>query len=100
MPYRQQYVPAPRNMKLTVYKELPKPFVEEEKDWLRGYRTARDSDYHMMYFCDHECKGWIEGHPNQYRVNTLEPTRLAGREGYEYYCLRCDEEIAFFGMMS
>lgn len=101
MPYRQVYEPAPKDLSLAVFKELPAPFVETDE---RAYfikpefRVARDHDLHYMYFCERECKGWIEGRPNRFTENTLAP--LSGRQGEVYYCRRCGEEIAFFGIVS
>lgn len=101
MPYVQHYVPAPKNMDLKVYPDLPGGYVEERIWLIHGYREARKSgSFDTMYFCDLDCKGWIEGEPNDYPVNTLEPEHLAGRRGREYFCRRCGRQIAFIGLMS
>ena len=101
MPYRMVYEPAPKNMELLVYPDLPKEYAEQPH-WLTiPFRWARHTEtYEEMYFCDHDCKGWIEGNPNKYHVNTLEPEHLAGRRGEEFYCRRCGRQIAFVGLMS
>ncbi len=76
MPFVSTWVPAPKNMSLTIHEERP------------GL---------MAYECRH-CGGWIEGSPNSYRENTLAP--LAGRKGRAEYCNRCGSEISFFGIMA
>lgn len=103
MPYRQVYEPAPKDMNLPVIKEGELPAGVEEKRWtLSSLREAAGmvgDEYLVFHFC-HWCKGWIPGHANEYRVNTLDSSRLAGRQGQEYYCKRCGQEIGFSGLMS
>lgn len=101
MPWRQEWFDAPKNTQLTVYKELPIGITE--RGWqLTSLKEATgyiDGKFKTFHFCYH-CGGWIEGHANQYEVNTLSPNQLAGRQGIEYFCLRCGDHIAFDGMMS
>ncbi len=100
MPYVHKWIPAPTNKTLTALKELPEGFVEVTSEFWSTYRHARNSRYQKYYYCEYDCKGWIEGEPNCYRENTLEPEHLAGRQGEAYYCRRCGREIAFSGMVS
>jgi hypothetical protein len=104
MPWKLHFEEAPKNLNLTVYKELPLGLVIKS-DWLRSFKIAGKptpggwvSETHC--YCNRDCQGWIEGIPNEYKVNTLAPHQLAGRQGTEYYCLRCGEQIAFFGVVS
>jgi hypothetical protein len=105
MPWKQVYVPPPQDMSLRVWhkNELP-PNVRFETIGL-GFRQFEeaslitDTVWLHWYECRH-CNGWIEGYANQYSVNTLDSSRLAGRRGTEWYCRRCGEQIAFLGMMS
>ena len=101
MPFVSQWVPAPKNMRIEVYEELPEGFVEQDKIGfsLCGYRTARNSKYDHAYFCRH-CNGWIVGLPHDFQENTMVPEQLAGRRGTVTYCRRCGEEIAFVGCWS
>lgn len=96
MPYEQHYVPAPRDPSLTVHDDLPREFAERALSF--GYLEAEARNpFRTMYFC-RKCEGWIEGHPNSYREDTMAP--LSGRRGTAYHCRRCGEEIAFTGMVS
>lgn len=75
--------------------------VKSER-FLQNYRTAdllTPDNWRTWYECYH-CKGFIEGHPNNYSVNTMNSHRLSGRNGRETHCIRCGEQIAFVGMMS
>jgi hypothetical protein len=101
MPWITHYEPAPKDMNLPVRKDLPDG-VTERKWTLSHLREAHGivgDDYLTFHYCD-RCEGWIEGHANEYRVNTLDSSHLAGRQGTEYFCRRCGEEIAFSGLMS
>lgn len=102
MPYRNQWFDAPKDMSLTVHKELPEGVEEGRFAFVRNMREASGMSgdkYLFFYFCK-RCGGWIEGHANEYSVNTLNPSQLSGRRGTEYFCCRCGEQIAFNGMMS
>lgn len=94
MPYETRWVPAPSDLSLPVLTEPP----EGATDWpsLGGPKEVRLGHRHF-YHC-RDCGGWIEGHPNEYRVDTLAP--LSGRRGTEYFCLRFGQEIGFSGLMS
>jgi len=76
MPYTQIWIPAPTDKSLIVYKTDPGE---------------------LSYYCKY-CKGWIKGEPNRYQEDTLAP--LAGRKGAVEHCIRCGNEINFFGMRS
>lgn len=76
MPYVQTWVPAPRDESIKVYESDP-----------------GQPSYQCQY-----CKGWIKGEPNRFREDSLAP--LAGRKGTVLHCIRCGEEINFFGMYS
>lgn len=104
MPWKQVYEPAPKDMSLKVWREneLPDGTIIETEDLFRNFRAANlwlDDQLQHWYECRH-CGGFIEGHYNQYEVNTLNSYRLSGRKGIEYYCRRCGEQIAFNGWMS
>jgi len=102
MPYRQSWFDAPKNMSLTVHKELPIGIHESNGGWINNLREAAGynlDEHKTFHFCSH-CGGWIEGHANEYSVNTLNSSQLSGRKGIEYFCCRCGEQIAFNGMMS
>jgi len=94
MPYQEHWIPAPKDMTLPVLETLPEGVHEMddmgvfEEAWLGSQR---------WHHCWH-CKGWIPGHANEYSVSNL--GILSGRQGTEYYCARCGEKIAFFGMVS
>jgi hypothetical protein len=94
MPYIQQWIPAPIDKSIPVLEEMP----EGAREFSTGlsYRIChvKGIEYH---YCP-ECKGWIEGSPNEFKVDTLAP--LVGRRGIEYYCKRCGYELAFIGIMS
>lgn len=101
MPWSQHWEPAPKDMSLPVMENLPEG-VAEQRQWFSSLREADgyiNGEWKQYYFC-HWCKGWIEGHANEYSVNTLNPGKLAGRQGTEYCCRRCGREIAFNGLMS
>lgn len=105
MPMRWIYEDAPQDMSLTVHKELPAG-VSEHQQIFANHREASGTEmvdgevtFHKFHHCP-KCDGWIEGWPNQYNVNTLEPSHLAGRQGREYHCRRCGYEIGFIGRMS
>ena len=88
-------------MTLKVHKELP-PGVTERPNRLGRLRDAHGmigDSFVTFHFCP-DCDGWIEGHANDYEVNTLNPARLAGRRGTEFFCRRCGYRIDFVGMMS
>jgi len=100
MPYRQSWFDAPKNMSLTVHKELPDGIPEQKLSF--GTREAWgtvNGEFKTFHFCRY-CGGWIEGHANQYEVNTLNASQLSGRQGTEYHCQRCGERIGFMGMVS
>lgn len=100
MPYRQVYEPAPKNMSLKVIEQLPEGYEEDRLFSFAGVKVYRKSgSYDYLTKC-HRCKGFIEGLPNEFQVNTLDTRHLAGRQGTEYYCQRCGSEIGFIGMMS
>lgn len=102
MPWRQVYEPAPKNERLPILENLPNG-VEEKSFSLSAIREAwghpTPETFASYYHC-YRCGGWIEGQPNSYQVNTLNPAMLAGRQGTEYYCRRCGEQIGFDGLMS
>lgn len=102
MPYKTIWEPSPRNMDLKVWEELPEDVEERDPQFFNPIRVARgyhEGEYHRFYFC-HHCKGWIRGEAYEFSINTLAPHQLAGRQGTEYYCLHCGEQIGFFGVMS
>lgn len=101
MPYKLVHFDAPKDMTLPVFSSLPEGFVEERDVLLTVNRIAQNGMFprSFMYHC-HWCDGWIQGEPNEFKVNTLESEHLAGRRGIEYYCCRCGREIGFSGMMS
>ncbi len=94
MPWQQQWVEAPKDLRLPVLAELPDGVRELEFPF--GYKEAYGQG-RRFYSCRY-CGGWIEGQPNSFPVNTLGP--LSGRQGTEYHCRRCGEQIHFDGIMS
>jgi hypothetical protein len=102
MPYRNQWFDAPKDTSLIVHKELPEGVEVDRLSFIHNLREASgyvNGRYTFFTFCK-RCGGWIEGHANEYEVNTLNSSRLSGRRGTEYHCCRCGEQIAFMGMMS
>ncbi len=102
MPWTQHWFDAPKDMSLTVHKELPEGITEGAPFTFAGVKEATgyvDKGYKTFHFCD-RCGGWIEGYANQFEVNNLNSNMLAGRKGTEYFCRRCGTEIGFFGLMS
>ena len=93
MPWRMEYESAPADESLAVSANLPTEFVEDDM----GYRDARGPHATHMHYCP-KCGGWIEGHANQFREDTLGP--LCGRRGTTYHCRRCGYEIGFTGCMA
>lgn len=102
MPWKQTYEPAPKDMSLVVLKELPEGVTEHQELFSRIKTAAGKPSaegWPHYYFCRY-CGGWIEGYPNEYRVNTMDSYRLSGRRGTESHCIRCGEQIGFSGMVS
>jgi hypothetical protein len=114
MPYRQIWVEPDKNPRLESWEELPKGYVESSIR-LGGYRNAskvmeievlealREMPF-MLYYCEGDtiqdlpgC-GWVEGRPNEYKINTLGP--LSGRRGVEFYCAKCGAKMGFRGAIS
>lgn len=105
MPYKQVWFDASKDENIEVYRDLP-PEYHERKFGLWGVKQAelnveywKDDKELWMYEC-HHCNGWIKGEPNKYEINTLRPSQLAGRQGTEFYCRRCGNQIGFMGIMS
>ena len=108
MPWQQVCQPAPKNLRLTIHKHLPVGMEESRMGELLGYprvaypnlQLPRDQwPFTEMHYCSH-CGGWIPGEATEFKVSTLDSSRLAGRQGTEWYCGRCGEQIAFVGLMS
>ena len=102
MPYRHQWFDAPKDSSLTIHNQLPEGVEEGRLSFGHNMREASGhvgDRYMFFHFCK-RCGGWIEGQPNAFEINTLNPSQLAGRKGTEYFCRRCGEQIAFMGMMS
>lgn len=101
MPWGLTWYDAPKNMSLEVHKELPYWAHERSLSW--GVKEAEgwpDEDtWVFFHYCRH-CGGWIEGHAQEFKENTMDSTRLAGRSGVAYHCLRCGQEIGFSGAVS
>jgi len=55
------------------------------------------SDGKQYYYCRY-CEGWIEGQMSYSREDTIGP--LCGRRGEARGCIRCQNELEFFGMYS
>jgi hypothetical protein len=93
MPFEYVWKPAPRDMSLPFFQELPKGFVENYVwSFIRQIRMAANSKYESAYFCySKECNGWVLGEP----MENEEYTILSGRDGIAYYCCRCGHEISF-----
>lgn len=102
MPYHQVYTPAPKDFSIEVVQELPEGIVEQHRSFLGHLREARGEGKRWLEvytYCRH-CKGWVKAASNMYSINTLDTRSLSGRNGQEYYCARCGEQLAFLGMMS
>lgn len=101
MPYYMHYEPPPTNMGMKVHKELPVGVRERERllSHLREADGIVNDAWLEFHFCP-DCDGWIEGHAQEFKVNTLDGGRLSGRRGTEYFCRRCGYQIAFMGIMS
>lgn len=100
MPYQQTYVSAPKDMTMPLYKGTANKPPFGYTLWWELYGVA--NAVHLLtresiYFCE-RCEGWVDGRPNEYGVHTL--GILCGRDGVEFHCRRCGNEIAFFGKMA
>ena len=99
MPYKLQWVPTPTNEDLEVLDKMPENIdlegyvLDNEGKFVYGNDGKRIS----YYYCEW-CEGWILGHPNRYKEDTLAP--LAGRRGTVESCIKCGNEIDFFGVVS
>jgi hypothetical protein len=52
---------------------------------------------HPSYYCPH-CKGWVKGEAGFYQEDSF--SILAGRRGTVESCMRCGNEIGFFGVQA
>lgn len=104
MPHRMVWYDAPHDENLPVLQELPEGIQEDQfmARWHPNRREARGriNDAYKTYVYCRRCGGWIEGKYYTSRVNTLNSRQLAGRQGTEYYCPRCGEQVDFEGIMS
>lgn len=102
--YNAEYFEFPKNMSLSVHKELPEGFEVRSifGDWEAWKVSTRDNPGGKLLFLTkcHHCGGWVEGRAHEHRIDNLDGSRLCGRRGKEYYCPRCAKEIHFSGMMS
>lgn len=100
-PYNYHWQPPEKHLSLKVHKKLPKGFTQE-MSFGNDVKEARNAKYEHMYFCPHrECNGWIDGLPTEHEVHTMSQHHpLSGRDGTEYYCHRCGQEIGFIGMVA
>lgn len=89
MPWINVWVPPNSNNALPVLKDLP-----ENAKLYGGRATVDRKPYYKCTYCD----GWIEGSPDSKQENTLGP--LCGRCGTVLSCIRCGQEIDFFGVIS
>src|SRR5687767_14420868 len=65
MPFEYIWIPAPKNMNLSVSPELPTGFVENYVwSFVKQIKVASNNKYEFAYFChSNECNGWILGEP-------------------------------------
>lgn len=96
MPYESRWVDPPTDPTLPVLAEPPEGCVPGIG--FGGPKEVRTPDHRRHFYECRHCKGWIEGHPHESRVNNLGP--LSGRRGTEFHCVRCGHEVGFTGMMS
>lgn len=98
MPYEYVWKPAPRNLNLPIFNELPNEFVENYVwGFVKQIKVASNKRSELTYFChSKECNGWILGEP----MENEEYTILSGRDGTAYYCCRCGCEISFVSRIS
>ena len=98
MPFEYIWKPAPKDMSLPCFQELPDRFVENYVwSFIKQIRVASNGKHQIAYFCHSiECNGWIVGEP----MENEEYTILSGRDGTAYYCCRCGQEISFVNRMS
>jgi len=104
MPFRQQYFPAPQDRSLPVYHDLPPEYVASR--FLDSHNATIKAEHYgegkeqFMHYCRY-CLGWIPGQANEFPINTMSHRHpLGGRQGTEYYCRRCGEQIGFSGIVS
>jgi hypothetical protein len=93
MPFEYVWKPAPTDMSLPVFPELPDGFVENYIwSFIKQIRVARNGSDEPAFFCEtRTCTGWILGEPTESEEYAI----LSGRSGTAYYCLRCGHEISF-----
>ena len=98
MPYQYVWKPAPRDLNLPIFNELPNEFVENYVwGFVKQIKVASNDRSELAYFChSKECNGWILGEP----MENEEYTILSGRDGTAYYCCRCGCEISFVSRIS
>ncbi len=88
-----QWVPAEKDESLPLRTDIPVTCTNDVLPWA-GFCRVDGKGYYYCRFC----KGWVEGEPNEYKVNTL--GLLSGRQGTEYCCRRCGNEIDFVGCVA
>ena len=93
MPWQMTWEIAPQNLELEVIKKLSSNYLP-----LNSFISYnKDNRLDCMFYCQY-CEGWIKGQPTEYQEDTLGP--LCGRRGIASYCIRCGNEIDFYGVMS
>lgn len=103
MPYEQRWVPAPTDMSIKVIAgNATSPpdgtTLEDNTFGMAPYpRAVKKTPFVKFYHC-RQCEGWIEGYPSEFRVNTLGV--LSGRQGVDFHCRRCGDNIGFEGRRS
>lgn len=101
MPFISTWIPAPSDESIPVVqgdeKTPPGGFCSDDIHVGGVPEVVSHGPFLRMYHCRF-CEGWIDGEPTEFRINTLGV--LSGRRGSEFYCRRCGQELAFFGMMS
>lgn len=88
---------------MMVYLQLPDYAHEIHFSALSKVREAQgvnsEGNLISFFFCKH-CNGWIEGFPEERRLNTMNSFRLSGRRGISFVCIHCQKEISFWGAVS
>ena len=103
MPYQTTWVAAKKDPNRKCYAILPDGY-EVASGLFACYQLASKDGTrcaipeNALHFCE-KC-GWVEGYPNQYKVNTLDSAHLSGQRGEDYHCARCGNHIGFSGVMS